>query len=106
MNEATFEHNKENVNKGYRYICEVLNTAKLYIFTEGDKCHQIKALSVPIGRYNDKGVAPEQVSGLTMGEETICIISDYKPKGKLLFVIKGGFVKRVPLSEFATSRKP
>lgn len=105
VDEATFERNKENVNKDYRYICEVMNTGKLYIFTEGGKCHQIKALSVPMGRYNDKGVPLEQVSGLTMGEETICVISDYKPKSKLLFVTEGGLVKRVPLSEFDTSRK-
>ena len=105
VDEATFERNKENVSKDYRYICEVMNTGKLYIFTEGGKCHQIKVLSVPMGRYNDKGVPLEQVSGLTMGEETICVISDYKPKSKLLFVTEGGLVKRVPLSEFDTSRK-
>lgn len=105
VDEATFERNKENVKKDYRYVCEVMNTGKLYIFTEGGKCHQIKVLSVPMGRYNDKGVPLEQVSGLTMGEETICVISDYKPKSKLLFVTEGGLVKRVPLSEFDTSRK-
>lgn len=105
VDEATFERNKENVSKDYRYICEVMNTGKLYIFTEGGKCHQIKVLSVPMGRYNDKGVPLEQVSGLTMGEETICVISDYKPKSKLLFVTEGGLVKRVPLSKFDTSRK-
>ncbi len=105
VDEATFERNKENVNKDYRYVCEVMNTGKLYIFTEGGKCHQIKVMSVPMGRYNDKGIPLEQISSLTMGEETICVISDYKPKEKLLFVTETGLVKRVLLSEFDTSRK-
>jgi DNA gyrase subunit A len=105
VDEGTFERNKENVSKDCRYVCEVMNTGKLYVFTRGGKCHQIKAMSVPMGRYNDKGVPLEQLSGLTMGEEVICVISDYKPKEKLLFVTDSGLVKRVLLSEFDTSRR-
>ena len=105
VDEATFERNKENVNKDYRYICEVMNTGKLYIFTEGGKCHQIKVLSVPMGRYNDKGVPLEQVSGLSTDEVAICVISDYKSKQKLLFATEQGMVKRVSLSEFDSTRK-
>jgi len=105
IDEATYERNKENIETDYRYICEVMNTGKLYVFTEIGKCHQIKAMSVPMGRYNDKGVPLEQVSGLTTGEEVLCVVSNYKPKEKLLFVTRLGLVKRVPLTEFDTSRK-
>ncbi len=105
VDEATFERNKENVKKDYRYVCEVMNTGKLYVFTEGGKCHQIKALSVPIGRYNDKGVPLEKVSALSDSETVVSVISDYKPKEKLLFVTRNGLVKRVALSEFDTTRK-
>lgn len=105
IDEATFERNKDNIPADYRYVCEVMNTGKLYVFTTGGKCHQIKAMSVPMGRYNDKGVPLEQVSGLTTDEEAICVISNYKPKDKLLFVTESGLVKRVLLSEFDTSRK-
>lgn len=105
IDDPTYERNKENIPSDYRYVCEVMNTGKLYVFTEGGKCHQIKALSVPMGRYNDKGVPLEQVSGLTTDEEVICVVSDFRPKEKLLFVTKHGMVKRVPLTEFDTSRK-
>ena len=105
VDEATYERNKENIPSDYRYVCEVMNTGKLYIFTEGGKCHQIKAMSVPIGRYNDKGVPLEQVSGLTTDEEVIYVVSDFRPKEKLLFVTKHGMVKRVSLTEFDISRK-
>ena len=105
VDEATFERNKENVNKDYRYICEVMNTGKLYIFTEGGKCHQIKVLSVPMGRYNDKGVPLEQVSAMGNSEVAVSVISDYRSKEKLLFATRKGLVKRVALSEFDTTRK-
>lgn len=105
VDEATYERNKENIPSDYRYVCEVMNTGKLYIFTEGGKCHQIKAMSVPMGRYNDKGVPLEQVSALTTDEVAVAVISDYKPKEKLLFVTRKGYVKRVVISEFDTTRK-
>jgi len=105
VDEATFERNKENVNRDYRYICEVMNTGKLYIFTEGGKCHQIKVLSVPMGRYNDKGVPLEQVSAMGNSEVAVSVISDYRSKEKLLFATRKGLVKRVTLSEFDTTRK-
>jgi len=102
---ATYDRNKENIPSDYRYVCEVMNTGKLYIFTEGGKCHQIKAMSVPMGRYNDKGVPLEQVSALTTDEVAVAVISDFKPKEKLLFVTRKGYVKRVAISEFDTTRK-
>ena len=105
IDDATYERNKESIPSDYRYVCEVINTGKLYVFTKGGKCHQIKALSVPIGRYNDKGIPLEQVCGLTMDEEAIFVVSNYRLKEKLLFVTKLGMVKRFSLTEFDTSRK-
>ena len=105
VDEATYERNKENIPSDYRYVCEVMNTGKLYIFTEGGKCHQIKAMSVPMGRYNDKGIPLEQVSALTTDEVAVAIISDFKPKEKLVFVTYQGYVKRVAISEFNATRK-
>lgn len=105
VDEATYERNKESILADYRYVCEVMNTGKLFVFTAGGKCHQIKALSVPMGRYNDKGVPLEQLSGLTMDEETVCVVSDYKPKQKLLFVTEQGMVKRVVLGDLDSTRK-
>lgn len=105
VDEATYERNKESIPAEYRYVCEVMNTGKLYVFTAGGKCHQIKALSVPMGRYNDKGIPLEQVSGLTSDEEAVCVVSDYKPKQKLLFVTEQGMVKRVVTADIDSTRR-
>ncbi len=105
VDEATYERNKENIATDYRYICPVMNTGKLYVFTAGGRCHQIKAMSVPMGRYNDKGVPLEQVSGLGNDEEAICVVPDGNLKQKLLFVTEGGLVKRVALAELDSTRR-
>ena len=104
IDEATYERNKESIPNEYR-CSEVMNTGKMFVFTAGGKCHLIKASAVPMGRYNDKGVPLEQVSGLTTEEESICVVTDFKMKEKLLFVTESGLVKRVPLSEFDPTRK-
>jgi len=99
------ERNRENVPKDYRYVMEVMNTGRMYVFTENGKCHQIKAKDVPMGRYNDKGVPLEQVSALSTKESHVCVVADYKPKEKLLFATAGGAVKKVLISEFDTTRR-
>ena len=105
LDSATYERNKENVAKDYRYITEVMNTGKVYIFTDEGKCHQIKSLTIPTGKYNDKGVPVESVSGMSSKETIINVVSDILPKEKLIFATEQGFVKKVALSEFDSSRK-
>lgn len=105
IDQATMERNSENVTKDYRHVLEVMNTGRLYVFTEEGKCHQIKAKDVPMGRYNDKGVPLEQVSALTTKENHVCVVSDFKPKDRLLFATAGGNVKKVQVSEFDSSRR-
>ncbi len=102
---ATYERNIESIPNDYRFVCEVMNTGKLYIFTAEGKCHQIKVMSVPQGRYNDKGVPLEQVSALTMQENAVAVVTDLYPKRKLLFATKNGYVKKVLVSEFDTTRR-
>ena len=82
-----------------------MNAGKLYVFTAEGKCHQIKALSVPVGRYSDKGVPLESVSALTQQEKVVSVVSDLKARDTLLFATINGLVKKVLVSEFNTSRK-
>ena len=105
IDSATMDRNSENVRKDYRYVLEVMNTGRLFVFTEEGKCHQIKAKDVPMSRYNDKGVPLEQVSALTTKENHVAVVSDFKPKDRLMFVTSGGYVKKVQVSEFDSSRR-
>ena len=105
IDDATMERNRESVPRDYRYVMEVMNTGRMYVFTENGKCHQIKAKDVPMGRYNDKGVPLEQVSALSTKENHVCVVSDFKPKERLLFATANGNVKKVQVSEFDTSRR-
>lgn len=105
LDEATYERNKENAERDYRHVCEVMNTGKIYLFTSEGYCHQIKASLIPMGKYNDKGVPIETISGMKSTETLLSVVSDYTPKEKLVFVTEQGLVKKVLLSEFDTSRK-
>ena len=102
---ATYERNIANVHKDYRFVCPVMNTGKLYVFTDTGKCHQIKAENVPYGKYNEKGVPLENVSALGKAESFLCVCSSYRPKDKLLFVTESGLAKKVYISEFESTRK-
>ncbi len=102
---ATYERNSANILNDYRFVCEVMNVGRLYVFTAEGKCHQIKVLSVPIGRYNDKGVPLESVSALTQQETVISVVSNLKLHEKLLLTTKNGIVKKIQVSEYATSRR-
>ncbi len=103
--EATFERNRANVYKDYKYVCPVMNTGKLYIFTDNGKCHQVKAENVPYGKYNEKGVPLENISSMDKSENFLCVCSAQHPKNKLLFVTESGLVKKVYIGDFESSRK-
>jgi DNA gyrase subunit A len=105
FDEVTYNRNYRNIPKDYQYCLEVMNTGKLFVFTAEGKCHGVKALSVPMGRYNEKGVPLEKVSALTVGEKVVSIASDRTLKRNLLLVSEQGFVKKVPLSDFVSQRK-
>lgn len=102
---ATFSRNKNNAVAEYRYICDVMSTGKVFILTDAGKCYQIKAQSIPIGRYNDKGAAIEQLTEKTSEENIVGVVSNLNEKGKVLMATAGGYVKRIAVSEFSTSRK-
>ena len=102
---AAYERNSASIPGDCRYVCEVMNTGKLYVFTAEGKCHQVKVSAVPMGRYNDKGVPLESVSAMTTAETPVSVVSDLNPREKLLFATAKGLVKKVQVSEFETTRR-
>ncbi|MBR2986754.1 MAG: DNA topoisomerase 4 subunit A [Clostridia bacterium] len=105
FDEATYNRNYRNIPKEYRWCLEVMNTGRLFVFTAEGKCHSVKAMSVPMGRFNEKGVPLEKVSALSLGEKVVSIASDRTLKRNLLLVSERGYVKKVALSDFVSQRK-
>ncbi|MBQ7364664.1 MAG: DNA topoisomerase [Clostridia bacterium] len=105
FDEPTYNRNYRNIPKDYTYCLEVKNTGRLFLFTAEGKCHQVKVMAVPMGKYNEKGVPLEKVSALTLNEKVVSIQSDLHEKRTLLLVSERGYVKRVALSDFFSQRK-
>ena len=105
IDEATRDRNKENLTKDSKFMLNVMNNGTLYVFTDVGKCYQIKASSIPVGKYADKGVPIDTLSAYTTAENIIAIHSDINEKAKFLLVTANGMTKLTALSEFVSSRK-
>ena len=47
IDEATKNRNQASLDKDYKYVCEVMNTGTVFVFTMNGKCHLIKAMNIP-----------------------------------------------------------
>ena len=106
IDENTFERNKENIPNDYKYCICISNRDKVALFSDSAKCYFIKVLDIPLGKYNDKGVPIEQLSDF-MSEETLLYVNAYEEMlhKELLFITQKGMVKRVPGTEFESSKR-
>jgi len=103
---ATYSRNIESIPNDYRYAVITKNTDKLFLFTDRGMKHQIKCLDIPTGKYKDKGIPLEVISGYSLTENIVCISTEMEAaNGKYLFVTENGLCKIVSGSEFIVSRK-
>ena len=106
----TFERNKEAAEAESKKIVLCKNTDKLCMFTGSGEMHTIKVLSLPFGKFRDKGQpidTAEKGSKLDLTKENL-IFADSMEKivsKKLLFGTKTAMIKVVDGSEFEVSRK-
>lgn len=106
----TFERNKEAAEAESKKIVICKNTDKLCLFTGSGEMHTIKVLSLPFGKFRDKGQpidTAERGSKLDLTKENLILADSMENiKGhKLLFGTKTAMIKLVDGSEFDVSRK-
>ncbi len=107
IDKATYDRNKENIEKEYKYVFACMNTDKICIFTNTGKMHTVKVTDVPHGKMRDKGTPVDNMSNFSNAvEDMICVASltDVK-KGKFMFVTKQGMLKLVEGTEFDVSKR-
>lgn len=102
---ATYERNKDSLDT-FKYCIEMSNLDKLCIFTDNGKCHFVKGLDIPLGKFKDKGVMIDSISNYTSKENILLIVPFEQIKGKkLLFGNEYGMLKIVPSEEFIATKK-
>lgn len=102
----TFERNKDSISTDFKYCISIKNTDKLLLFTDKGKCHQIKVLTIPLGKYKDRGTPLENLSNLTSAENIVYMNSnEFISNNKFIFTNTQGYVKIVKGNEFISSTK-
>ncbi|MDY2726431.1 MAG: DNA topoisomerase (ATP-hydrolyzing) [Anaerostipes faecalis] len=107
FDKATYERNKENVVKDYKYIVPCMNTDKICFFTNQGTMHQIKALDIPAGKYRDKGTPIDNLGNYDSSKESIVtvIAAENIIHEKLLFATAKSMLKIVDGSEFKVTKR-
>ncbi len=106
----TFERNKEAAEAESKKIVFCKNTDKICLFTETGDMHAIKVLSLPFGKFRDKGQpidTAEKGSKIDLTKETLLLADSMENiiKSKLIFGTKQSMIKVVEGTEFDVSRK-
>ncbi len=106
----TFERNKEAAEAESKKIVLCKNVDKLCLFTERGDMHTIKVLSLPFGKFRDKGQPIDNVekgSKLNLTKENLIFADsmEHIVASKLIFGTKQAMIKLVDGTEFDVSRK-
>ncbi len=106
----TYERNKEAAESESKKIVLCKNTDKLCLFTGSGEMHTIKVLSLPFGKFRDKGQpidTAERGSKLDLTKENLIFADSMESivASKVLFGTKQSMIKVVDGSEFDVSRK-
>lgn len=107
FDKATYERNKENVVKDYKYVVPCMNTDKICIFTNQGIMHQVKALDIPAGKYRDKGTPIDNLSNYDSGKEAIIEVmaAEAVISSSLLFVTAKGMLKIMDGKELKAAKR-
>lgn len=99
---ATYDRNKEAIEKEYKYQVFCTNLDKLGVFTDNGMMHTVKMLDVPIGRFREKGVLLDHLCNYDSAKETILSLIPLAnlDERELLFVTRKALVKIVDATEF------
>ena len=107
VDNATFERNKEAAIAENRYIIPCKNTDRIVAFTNNGNMHTIKVLSLPFGKFRDKGVPLDNISNFDTTVENVIFASSVGTliNEKLLFTTIHGQMKLVEGIEFDVSKR-
>ncbi len=107
MDMATYERNKENVDKESTHCFICPNMDKIAVITSTGNLHLIKVLDLPISRVRDKGQPLDNICKFDSKEELILWVGSLSAikEDFLVFGTAAGNLKLVAGSEFDVSRK-
>ena len=102
-----YEKNKEAVEEESKRMIFCMNTSRIFIFTDGGNCHQLRMKDVPLSKIKDKGVPIDNISNYDSASENILFMDTFESiKDKtLIFATAHGMIKKVEATEFDSVKK-
>ncbi len=102
-----YDRNAESVENDNKYVFHVMNTGKVYVFTDTGVMHTIKMQDVPFVKVKDKGTPADNLCKYDSKGESIVFVcsSDMAKDKKLLFTTAQGMMKIVSGNEFDVSKR-
>ncbi|MCR4651420.1 MAG: DNA topoisomerase 4 subunit A [Lachnospiraceae bacterium] len=104
---ATYERNLETISQEFRFVLKCKNTGKICLFTNLGVLHTIKSSALPMGKFRDKGVPIDNVSGFDSSNEDVIAVMSQSDLNlyRILFVTRMGMCKLVDGGEFDVAKK-
>jgi len=104
---ATYERNKDSAEAESTYVIKTKSTGKVCIFTGQGQMHTAKVKDIPMGKFRDKGVPLDNVSGYSNAVENMVYICSQTEVNlyRLIFVTKQSMCKVVDGGEFDVAKR-
>ena len=104
---ATYERNKEAADAENKFVFVCKNIGRICLFTDSGQLYTVKVESLPFGKFRDKGIPIDNVSGYdTAKEQIICAASQSDLNlYRFVFVTKQAMMKVVDGGEFDVSKR-
>ena len=104
---ATLERNKEAAYAENRFVFVCKNTGKICIFTNLGQLHTIKVKDLPFGKFRDKGVPLDNISGYDTTKEHMVFATSQTNLNlyRLMFVSSDAMMKIVDGGEFDVAKR-
>lgn len=104
---ATYERNKEAADTENRFVFVCKNIGRICLFTDTGQLYTVKVEDLPFGKFRDKGIPLDNVSGYdTAKEQIICAASQSDLNlYRFLFVTRQAMMKVVDGGEFDVSKR-
>lgn len=107
MDQTVFEKNQETLLAESRLQVSCSSRSRVWFFNQLGEMHQLKTGDLSFAKAKDKGIPLDNLTNYDGNRENILFAMEESltPEPKLIFLTKGGMIKRVEAGEFQTIKK-
>ncbi len=103
----TYERNQEAAHAENQFVFPCKSTGRICLFTNTGQLYTVKVTDLPLGKFRDKGIPLDNVSGFDSARERLLLAASQSDLNlyRLLFVTRQGMAKIVDGGEFDVTKR-